>query len=272
MKQLFYIKKEDQPDPVQSGLLLIAGLNYYSFAIINHVTNELLEFGYYTMDTEQDNINNLFDQHPELKGQFYYSIVAYDVPEVQMIPVSYYKYDDAKLHLDALYGGGDNLVVISEHLPEKRMYVVYKVSAQLHDSLNRRLPSGKFWHLNSVLLKNQSLNSGDIINVDFKTDCYSVIVFKEGRLQLTQTFPYTVPEDVLYYLLKICQEFTLSQQKVKIVLSALIEKDSAIYRELFQYFIELEFETLPDSIKVDKVFIDYPAHYFTTISKLAQCV
>jgi hypothetical protein len=97
-------------------------------------------------------------------------------------------------------------------------------------------------------------------------------MFKEGSLQLVQTFTYSSPEDVLYYLLKICKEFDMSQQEVKLSISGLIEKDSSIYRELYKYFIYPDFEILPDGISLADALNKYPDHYYSSISKLATCV
>jgi hypothetical protein len=108
--------------------------------------------------------------------------------------------------------------------------------------------------------------------IDFKQDEISVIILNESKLLLAQTFSYTTPEDVLYYLLKCCQQLGLSQQQVKVYLSGLIEKDSAIYRELYKYFIDLEFETLRNDIKLAEELKVHPEHYFSSISKLASCV
>ena len=83
---------------------------------------------------------------------------------------------------------------------------------------------------------------------------------------------YTAPDDVLYYLLKCCQQLNFSQQTMKVFLSGLIEKDSALYRELYKYFINLEFESLAREIKLTEALTIHPEHYYSSISKLAACV
>ena len=271
MKQLFYIKNEDQSENTRDVLLLIVGSTYCSFAVFNHASKELLQFGYYSMDNGE-NISTLFDLHAELKEPFFQTVVAYDTDEAQLIPSSYYKYQEAKLHLDTVYGICPNRIIVTEDLPDKKMHTLYRVSADAHDLLNKRFISGKFWHLNSIYLNNLQDNPDDAILINFKPAGFSILVFKNGILQLTNTFYYDTPEDVLYYLLKICQQCGLSQQSTKIILSGLIEKDSAIYRELFKYFIDLHFEQLPGHIKITDDFCNYPGHYFTTITKLSQCV
>src|SRR6185295_4919111 len=99
-----------------------------------------------------------------------------------------------------------------------------------------------------------------------------VVTVSFRKLLLAKTFSYTSPEDVLYYLLKCCRQLNLSQQTVKISLAGLIEKDSAVYRELYKYFINLEFESLSADVKLGESLSVHPEHYFSSISKLAACV
>ena len=139
-------------------------------------------------------------------------------------------------------------------------------------TISRKFLNGKFWHLYTVVLKNISAQQAESMIVDFKTDEFSLVILREGKLLLCQTFAYTTPDDVLYYLLKCCQHLSLSQQQTKIFLSGLIEKDSVLYRELYKYFIHLEFESLASDIKLAEELSAHPNHYYSSISKLAACV
>jgi hypothetical protein len=122
------------------------------------------------------------------------------------------------------------------------------------------------------LLKNQKQVNGEMIMADFKTDEFSVLVLKDQALQLAKTYSYSSPGDVLYYLLKACHQLGLSQQTLKLSLSGLIEKDSVIYRELSKYFINVELESLTGDVKLNEALMAHPAHYYSSISKLAACV
>jgi hypothetical protein len=91
-------------------------------------------------------------------------------------------------------------------------------------------------------------------------------------VQLAQIFPYIKVEDILYWLLDICRQFSLPQTEVKLVLSGLIEKKSAIFKELYQYFLNIEFASVTDDIRLSGDFYEYPSHFFSSLFKLALCV
>lgn len=272
-KPTLHIKTGNSTDPSQTILLMIAGENYFSFALLNHLSKELVEFGYYSKENIRTNSwTDFFEQNEVLSERYYQSAIAFKAAESILVPAEYYKSEDAWLQLKVNYGESVQSVLITEHLPDWNMYNLYRVPEALHSAISKRFVTGKFWNSHSVHLKNFPGEKQNAILVDFTVDEFSVIVFKNNALQLTQSFTYSSPEDVMYYLLKICQQLGLSQQEVKIILAGLIEKDSAIYRELYKYFIHLEFENLPDGIRMADALSQYPRHYFSSICKLATCV
>jgi hypothetical protein len=88
-------------------------------------------------------------------------------------------------------------------------------------------------------------------------------------VQLAQVYAYKTPLDVVYFLLKICYEFALDQSEVFLILSGLIDQDSAMYAELYNYFLNLHFAQAPLFSLPEN---DYPHHYFTSLYNLAACV
>ena len=238
---------------------------------MNYLSKELVEFGYFTAEDEADYLKFL-EETGLMNNRYYQAAVAYDANESVQIPSVIYKYEDGQLHLDTLYGKTIHAHIISETIPALNLFNIYRVPASLHSSISRKFLTGKFWHVYTVILKSAPLNQAGAVFIDFKTDEFSVVALKENKLLLCQTFGYSAPEDVLYYLLKCCQQLNLSQQQVQLFLSGLIEKDSALYRELYKYFIHLEFESLSKDIKLTAALTIHPQHYYSSISKLAACV
>ena len=273
LKQLFHIKTEHPPEADQSILLLEAGERHCCFGILNNSYGELAEYAYYiAQNAGEDVMTEIFEQHTALRHAFKQCAVNYNFVESILVPESHYKKEDEQLHLQAVYGINDKAIVKSGHLYRWKLHAVFRIPQYLHEQVNHKFSEGKSWHNYSVQLKCIPDDIGDALFVEFRTDEISVIVLKTNILQLAQTFPYSVPADVLYYLLKICRQFSLSQQEVKVDLSGLIEKDSAIYRELYKYFLHLNFASIPEEIKLGGAFSEFPAHYFSSVCKLATCV
>jgi len=271
LKTSFHIKPDEEHNPSTSILLLIAGTRHCSFAVMNYVSKELVEFGYFTAQDEADYLKFL-EETGLMNNRYYQTAVGYDANESVQIPSVVYKNEAGQLHLDTLYGKAIHTNIVSENLPALNLYNIYRLPVSLHSLISRKFLTGKFWHLYTIILKNFSSDPAGSIFIDFKTDEFSVVALKANKLLLCKTFAYTAPEDVLFYLLKCCQQLNLSQQQVQLSLAGLIEKDSALYRELYKYFINLEFDSLSNEIKLATALKIHPPHFYSSISKLAACV
>jgi hypothetical protein len=272
LKPSFHIYPAQEYNPANAVLLMIAGTRHCSFAIMNYMSKELVEFGYYISEHEENDYKKFFEETPALNTRYHQAAIAYDAHDAVQIPSVVYKYEDGQLHLDAIYGKTIHTTVISDGIPDRNIYNVYRLPAVLHSAASWKYLSGKFWNIYTVLLKSSSANREDVMFVDFKTDEFSLVALRDNKLLLASTFSYRSPADVLYHLLKACQHLDFRQQTVKLSLSGLIEKDSAIYRELYKYFIHPEFETLTGGVKLTDELRVHPEHYYSSISKLAACV
>lgn len=272
MKQLFHIVSGDSKEIVQPVLSIRVGEKHCCFSIADFATQELQQLAYYTADDVNESfLWDLFAAHPELNNSFYQSLVCYDHPQSTLVPLKHYKHEDAALLLKTLYGVNGTATVVSESIAEWQVYNVYAVPKDVHEWMHRKFATGKYWHQYTVSIKNSSAtNAGGNIQVDFRENDFTVLVVASNKLLLAQTFLYSTPEDVVYYLLKICQQFGLSQQEADIELSGLVERESALYNELYQYFLHLRFRnavwTIPESANCES-----PAHFFTSLNDLSRC-
>jgi len=274
MKQVYKIGNSDELNSSQAILLIEVGETHCCFAIVDYANFMMVQSGYYT-SSENDSdpiLKMLIEEQPELRQSFRQTIVGYYAAENIFVPLKYYHHEETQNLLQSMYEKGQN-VIVSESIAEWQLYNLYYVPAATHGLLSRRFATGNFWHVYSMVLKNsfQHKEGGNLL-VDFKTDSFSVVAVRDNSLQLAQIFPYSKAADVLYWLLKTCREFSFSQNEVRLSLSGLIDKRSSVFRELHQYFIDIEFASAENDIQLSSDFEDYPVHFFSSFYKLAACV
>ena len=250
------------------------GEKHVCFGIINRESRQLWEAGYYISDQVELNlIEHLFEHHMELQATFYQTLISYHFPDSVFVPLKYFNPVEATSLLNTLVGKNANEMTLSEPVMEWELQNIYRVKKSLHHSLEKNFATGKYWHTYTVALKNSiSVPDGPRLWADFKPHEFTVMLIRDHVFQLAQIFPYTTPADVLYHLLKVCSNFSVLQNEINIILSGLIEQQSALYEELHKYFLHIEFNTPNGAIRMDESFYDYPAHYFSPIYKLAACV
>ena len=266
MKQLFHIKGRDTEN-VLHVLSLRLGEKHISFAITGKSGNELYELAYCAIIRDKDSPADFFNNYPSLQNSFYQVLIAYDHPQSVLTPSSIYQPETAQLFLTTQYGVVTGSPVISELISAWQLYNTYAVPQELLKWVNQKFPAARSWHQYSLAVKkiNAAGETGHLF-VDFRTDDFTLLVAKDSKMILAQCFPYSSPEDVLYYLLKTCRQFSLSQKDVNLQLSGLVDQDSALFKELYQYFINLEFRGAEWDTGTD-----YASHFFTSLNDLAQC-
>jgi hypothetical protein len=159
---------------------------------------------------------------------------------------------------------------LKDEIPEWQMYVTYSIPQSIFNAIKQRFRFPEFMHAYTPAIKVfNGFVSSNQIDIHFTTQQFRVLVKKEKQIQLVQTYAYKTPLDVVYFLLKICYEFAMDQSAVVVVVSGLIDEDSAMYTELHNYFLNLHFAQAPSySVPPN----EYPQHYFTSLYNLAACV
>lgn len=272
MKQLFSIKTGEDKENVQPVLCLRLGEKHCCYSITDFASQELKHLAYYTADEVNDSfLLELFAANPELSASFYQVFVCYDHPQSCLVPTNFYKQENASPLINTMFGTQSSVSVISETVPGWQMHNVYAVPKELYDAVSKKFVTGRYWHRYTVDIKNiyPATESGSFL-VDFGKENFTVLASGNDKLLLAQTFLYSTPDDVIYYLLKSCRQLGLQQTEVQISLSGLVDQQSALYRELHQYFLHVEFRNTTWKIPAS-ANDEIPAHFFTSLNDLARC-
>lgn len=246
------------------------GEQHLSSVVTDRASGQLHELSYWTTgELSAAKLETLLDQQHEFQGPFYQVNICYDYPGSMMIPAAGFRQEDAGMLQMALPSAGAASLPVTEYLAEWQVYNVYTVPGDLHELLMAKFPIARFWHAATVDLKTmQAAGTEGCLRADIRQHDFSLVAVRSGRLLLARSFAYSTPEDVIYYLLRTCNQFTLSQDEVNLEISGLVDRQSSLYKELYQYFSQIHFRENGWEAN-DTTF---PSHFFTSLNDLAQCV
>jgi Protein of unknown function (DUF3822) len=272
VKQIFNISKEGDHSTAKRVLAIKIGARHCNFSISEYKATQLFRLAWYSGgEISENNLRDIYIKHPELRGSFHKVLVCYDHPESIFVPDSYYKQDDSRVMLETMYGRNGKDVIINEAVSGWQLQNIYSVPQDVKDWVTGHFSLAQQWHNSTIAIKH--INTTDFeggLLIDFREFDFSVIVSKANKLLMVQTYFYSAPSDVIYYLLKICKEFLFMQEQVRLTISGLVEKESALYRELYQYFLQVRFREPFWQIPVSEQQ-EYPAHFFTALNDLSLC-
>jgi len=266
LKTLFDIRSDKEPG-AEHSLLLEIGKDYCSYATWHKPTHTIdqLQFISFSETESEEHLPNILSA---INGNDFHSVfVCSAMPQSILVPNKFFNNDYEAL--DTIYNQPAQ-EYFNDRIAEWQLVNVYSLPKTTHHQLQERFPAAQFIHAYTPAIKVYNGYVADNqLSVHFTPHYFRVLLKKDSALQLAQTYYYASPLDVVYYLLKICYEFELDQSAVFVILSGLVEKESNLYTELEQYFVNIHFAHPPEFTLPEN---QLPHHFFTSLYNLATCV
>jgi hypothetical protein len=174
-------------------------------------------------------------------------------------------------YLNLLYGDNFRGPVYKDAVNGTDMINVYRIPSELITEIGNHLRGNSITHSYSKIISNvvSEAHSNNLLKVLFYENAIVVVLMKDGKLNLIQTFTFQSPEDVLYYLLSIAQRFHLHTDQTLLEVSGMFDSSSSLLHELRKFYKNVNVED-SDSSLAQMSFGDFPKHYFTPFINLAK--
>jgi hypothetical protein len=91
------------------------------------------------------------------------------------------------------------------------------------------------------LLQEYKNVSNEICFVNITENDFEIVVLKNKKLSLFNTFNFNTKEDFIYYILFTAEQLNLNPEKVTLVLLGDIDETSELYKILFKYIRNIQF-------------------------------
>lgn len=268
MKTLFHI---DHPEP-RSGedtLLCEWGERYCCYTIFNHESRSLAGLHYFTFDqpASAEEIEEVIKSQKSNGLRYERVVFCSGFPQAVLVPRPMFSETEPPV---AYLTKEKRVKYFHDQIGEWQVVNNYAFPEKIYKRVKEAFGNIQMGHVYTTALRTYNGHTFTAqVAVDFTPRSFRVVVKKEGQILLAQMYEYTAPLDVVYYLLKIYQELQLSKEETHLVLSGLIDEASALYKELYSYFLNIHFAHPTGLSLHDK---EHPAHFFASIYNLAQCV
>jgi hypothetical protein len=265
---------------LQSRLLVEVNSHALTYVLLNQRNMSPLTVKHFQLEPTRDHpllekLREILQSDPLLRRPVKETLVIYNFPESSLVPEPLFSMENNREIIDTLHGNLQKGLILTEKIPWWELFNVYRISPDLHQLLQQSFTAGKYWHYYSLLLKSykmfDSTDPEDCIKVIFYSDKMVALAVRDGKVHLVQTFLYQDTNDVVFHLLNCCRQLGLDQEKVKVLVGGLIDRQSSLSSELHKYFLRLQFEEIDESIKITDELKELPLHYFSSILKIAVC-
>ena len=257
-------------------LLIQVGRQGISFTQLDSDSNtfiavQVYHFAKHTSDTDiADAINDILKAGDLEQQHFKKIFVTWCFDENVLVPHEYFEGNDIAAMLDLVYGDATQATVLHEPVLAHDLHSVYRIPVAVKNIFNHWFPFCIQNH-QAALMINLGKGNKNLLYCNFYPGLLTVLLRKNGQLQLIQNFEFTTPEDVVYHLLNICRSFE-TPADINLMVSGMIDANSSLHTELYKYFLNIEFTTLPGNFNYADAIKDQPAHYFSHLFATALCV
>jgi hypothetical protein len=273
LNQIYTIKNNKDLQAKEQALALCVGKTFLGFSITNQEGTVLQSLVWHTGAViDKKTLTDFFDTYPELTHSFSQVKIAYNFSQSMLVPFKFYREEESGQLLKTLHLVSDFDIISNDRIAGWQICNVFAVPEEIYLTIKKQFPQAQYVHQHTVSIHQLSnLPSNGSLQVNFDDCEFSLIAENDGQVLLAQTYSYKTPADVLFQLLSCCQQYNLQQEQVKLILSGLITQESALYKELYQYFIHIGFAAVAGWQFKEKDD-SYPPHFFTPLNQLATCV
>lgn len=241
----------------------------------NEKSNTVSAIEFFKVDNSENDWDEIFYElriNSGLLDKSYDSTkIYYNLEEATLIPSYKYTDSNAELFLNLIHG--EHLKTTLQHDEIKNnndIINAYRIENILFETVSRNFLSIKSYHIYTSILntifEEADLNKSGLIKVQFYNKKFIVTVTRNGKVELIQRFTFKEPEDVLYTLLNIKNQFELLHARLQ--LSGFIDVQSATYKYLEQNFSDIYLEQVEVDEHINEKITSYPLHYFAPFFNL----
>lgn len=188
-----------------------------------------------------------------------------------LVPEKFYADGQIHEYLSKVSQSTEKLNLGSELLLDADTRLVFGIPVEIFSSLQKHFPKTFITHaLPSMLRMYQAESKKEHhkkVYAHFISGMIVITFFEGDQLIFCNSFAYQNTQDVVYFLLLVCDQFRLNQESIPLICSGEIVKDSEIFRQASRYFQSIQWLSLPNATasRLGTVFQEYPQHLFADI-------
>jgi Protein of unknown function (DUF3822) len=218
-----------------------------------------------------ENLKTICSSENLLQQQYNKTHILWSFAESILVPAELMNADRNQNMLNLVFGDARQGAIRSDFLYKHNLHNVYRLPDAVADIFASHLPVATQTHLFSALV-NRELPEGNHLFTVFYSNSLTIMLCKESKLQVIQNFIYSNTDDCVFHLLNVCKGFDVQPDLVTLHINGMIDEKSGLYAAIYKYFLNMEFDTLPEEYTYADEIKNYPPHFFSHLFALASCV
>lgn len=256
-------------------LVLQIGLDGIQITALDIQKNKYIAFEYFSFQNvfSFDLVVDLLDKavkESKLLGHTYRSVSCSLVsPLATLVPDALFDEDSKTnfLTFNSSLKGDES--ILADNIPNLGAKNVFAFPLVLKTKLDTLFSKISYHHFSSTLIdgllaqtRNQSKKQ---LFVHICSGSFQVLAIEGKKLLFYNSFNHHTPEDLIYYLLFVCESLNLNPEHIETTILGEIEKTSAIYTVMQKYIRNIKFGSRIDNADLSYQLQTFPRHYYYSL-------
>ena len=232
-------------DKMYRKLTVQVSLNGLSFATFDTLTNKPLviqkiTLGKFEKNTRiEDLFNDAFLKYPELKAGYDEVVIVHSNNLSTFVPTALFDEEYLGSYLQFNTKVFETDFFAFDQLEKHEMNNVYIPYVNMNNFFIDQFGSFAYKHANAILVEkllDLSRNNDERkMFVHVSETHFEIIVIRNQKLELYNSFDYKTPEDFIYYILFAAEQLHLNPEHFKLELLGNINEESPLFQMAFKY-------------------------------------
>ncbi len=171
---------------------------------------------------------------------------------------------------------GEEEEVLSDSLKNTAAVNVYAIPVSIHKAVKRLFPNARMVHFSSVLLDSLVLQNKNTpvprLICHVQSAQFELINVDNGKLIYYNSFEYQTIEDLIYYVLFVCEQLKRSPEEVELLVVGEVEKKSALMDMLNKYMRFVALGSRPNTVSYSYKIDELPSQFYFNLFNQYLCV
>ncbi|SFJ35995.1 DUF3822 family protein [Myroides guanonis] len=236
-------------------LLIQVSLSQFTFLVKSQLSNEITSYQQIKLSNQEaieQQLEEVFSKYEELRQSYDDILVFHDSRLNTFVPQAIFDENALGTYLQFTTKVFSTDFFSFDNLDSFEMNNVYVPFMNINNFLIDKFGAFHYHHLHTPLInqvldfnKNQSTTR---VYTHIQDNHFEIVVAKNSKLQLFNTYSYQTPEDFIYYLLFTYEQLQLNPDEHQLILFGTINKSDNRFKIAYEYIRNIE-------IKESKAFL-----------------
>lgn len=251
------------------------------YFMINDAQLNVLSLKSYHFDHKKDKtqltiFKDVFFDDIMLKEPYRTTKIVFTTPHFTLIPTKFYNPEHHKTYFANIIDlPTDSIHYEADASKSATFNNVYIIDEGLTKFINSTFPLAKKYHIFTTLIQScqkiSELRQGHQVFANIRDGVVQLMFFDGKDLIYANAFPFVMPQDLIYYIMMVYEQFKLNPENIPLTISGMITQESDIFKYIYRYIRHVQFMPLPTYLRLGQEFTGIPQHFYFDVFSIKIC-